>query len=113
LTGAVRDLGLHAPFATTSVNDKDIDVDELWPFYAKAEELKVPIIVHPVNTVRLRRVAADAPFCHARLRLLERYGNPIENSIARRQSHVRRRARRVSDVALLPSWKAAGTQVRI
>ena len=30
LDRAVRDLGLHAPVCYTSVNDKDIDVDELW-----------------------------------------------------------------------------------
>jgi aminocarboxymuconate-semialdehyde decarboxylase len=50
LERAVRELGMHAPVSYTSVNDKDIDAEELWPFYQKAEELNVPIIVHPVNT---------------------------------------------------------------
>jgi hypothetical protein len=25
---------------------KDLDAEELWPFYARAEELGVPIIIH-------------------------------------------------------------------
>lgn len=50
LERAVRELGLHAPVSYTSVKDKDLDAEELWPLYAKAEELNVPIIVHPVNT---------------------------------------------------------------
>jgi aminocarboxymuconate-semialdehyde decarboxylase len=50
LERAVRELGFCAPVSYTSVGDKDLDAQELWPFYAKAEELNVPIIVHPVNT---------------------------------------------------------------
>ena len=83
LDRAVRDLGLHAPVCYTSVNDKDIDVDELWPFYAKAEELNIPIIVHPVNTGpiaggwRLTR-----HFTTRGYGFWSAMGNPIENSIA-------------------------------
>jgi aminocarboxymuconate-semialdehyde decarboxylase len=50
LDRAVRELGLHGPVCYTTVNDKDLDAEEFWPFYAKAEELGVPIIFHPVNT---------------------------------------------------------------
>jgi aminocarboxymuconate-semialdehyde decarboxylase len=50
LERAVRELGFGGPVSYTSVGDKDLDAEELWPFYAKAEELNVPIIVHPVNT---------------------------------------------------------------
>jgi aminocarboxymuconate-semialdehyde decarboxylase len=50
LDRAVTQLGLHGPVCYTSVKEKDLDDQELWPFYAKAEELAVPIIVHPVNT---------------------------------------------------------------
>lgn len=50
LERVVRELGLHAPVSYTSVGEKDLDAEELWPFYKKAEELGVPIIVHPVNT---------------------------------------------------------------
>jgi aminocarboxymuconate-semialdehyde decarboxylase len=34
----------------TTVGDKDLDAEEFWPFFAKAQELAVPIIFHPVNT---------------------------------------------------------------
>ena len=50
LERAVRELGFCAPVCYTNVGDKDLDAEGLWPFYAKAEELNVPIIVHPVNT---------------------------------------------------------------
>jgi aminocarboxymuconate-semialdehyde decarboxylase len=50
LERAVRQLGLHGPVCYNTVKDKDLDAEELWPLYAKAEELGVPIIIHPVNT---------------------------------------------------------------
>lgn len=83
LERAVRELGLHAPVTYTSVNHQDLDAEELWPFYQKAHELDVPIIVHPVNTGpiaggwRLTR--------HYKTRgygFWSAMGNPIENSIA-------------------------------
>jgi aminocarboxymuconate-semialdehyde decarboxylase len=83
LERAVRQLGLHAPVSYTSVNENDIDIESLWPVYRKAEELNVPIIVHPVNTGpiaggwRMTRhyVTRGYGFWSA-------MGNPIENSIA-------------------------------
>lgn len=83
LDRAVKELGLHGPVCYTSVKEKDLDDEELWPFYAKAQELDVPIIVHPVNT---------GPFAGG-WRLTRHYatrgygfwsalGNAIENSIA-------------------------------
>ena len=33
LERAVVELGLHAPVSYTSLNDKDLDAEELWPFY--------------------------------------------------------------------------------
>jgi aminocarboxymuconate-semialdehyde decarboxylase len=83
LDRAVRELGLHAPVCYTSVNDKDLDAEELWPFYAKAEELRVPIIVHPVNTGpmaggwRLTRHYATRGYG-----FWSALGNAIENSLA-------------------------------
>lgn len=50
LNRAVRELGLHGPVCYTTVKEKDLDAEEFWPVYAKAEELGVPIIIHPVNT---------------------------------------------------------------
>ena len=83
LDRAVRELGLHAPVCYTSVNDKDLDDPALWPFYAKAEELGVPIIVHPVNTGpmaggwRLTRHYATRGYG-----FWSALGNAIENSLA-------------------------------
>jgi aminocarboxymuconate-semialdehyde decarboxylase len=50
LDRAVRQLGLHGPVCYTTVKEKDLDAEEFWPVYAQAEQLGVPIIVHPVNT---------------------------------------------------------------
>ena len=83
LERAVRQLGLHAPVSYTSVNENDIDIESLWPVYRKAEELNVPIIVHPVNTGpiaggwRMTRHYATRGYG-----FWSAMGNPIENSIA-------------------------------
>jgi aminocarboxymuconate-semialdehyde decarboxylase len=83
LERTVRELGLHAPVSYTTVNDEDLDAEELWPFYERVQKLDVPIIVHPVNTGpiaggwRLTR--------HYKTRgygFWSAMGNPIENSIA-------------------------------
>jgi aminocarboxymuconate-semialdehyde decarboxylase len=83
LERAVRQLGLHAPVSYTSVNENDIDIESLWPVYRKAEELNVPIIVHPVNTGpiaggwRMTRHYSTRGYG-----FWSAMGNPIENSIA-------------------------------
>lgn len=79
----MREQGLHAPVCYTSIQEKDLDTEELWPFYAKAEELNVPIIVHPVNTGplaggwRLTRHYATRGYG-----FWSALGNAIENSLA-------------------------------
>ncbi len=50
LNRSVGELGLKGAVCYTTVGDKDLDAEEFWPFYAKAEEPGVPIIFHPVNT---------------------------------------------------------------
>lgn len=50
LDRAVRQHSLQGAVCYTSVGDKDLDAEEFWPFFAKAEELGIPIIFHPVNT---------------------------------------------------------------
>jgi aminocarboxymuconate-semialdehyde decarboxylase len=83
LERAVRQVGLHAPVSYTSVNENDIDIESLWPVYRKAEELNVPIIVHPVNTGpiaggwRMTRHYGTRGYG-----FWSAMGNPIENSIA-------------------------------
>ena len=50
LKRAVNELGLSGPVIAPSANGKDLDDERLWGFYATAQELNVPIVVHPVNT---------------------------------------------------------------
>ncbi|HZT06271.1 MAG TPA: amidohydrolase family protein [Chloroflexota bacterium] len=53
LERAVRELGIHAPTLFTNVNGRNLDEPEFWPVYAKAEELDVPIILHPSRSGKL------------------------------------------------------------
>ena len=46
----MRELGIKGAVCYTTVGEKDLDGEEFWPVYAKAEELGIPIIFHPVNT---------------------------------------------------------------
>lgn len=47
LERAITDLGLHAAIMLTNVAGRNLDEPELWPVYAKIEELGVPLILHP------------------------------------------------------------------
>lgn len=53
LERAVRELGLHAPTLFTNVDGRNLDEPEFWPVYAKAEELDVPLILHPSRSGKL------------------------------------------------------------
>jgi aminocarboxymuconate-semialdehyde decarboxylase len=53
LERAVTELGLHAPTLFTNVNARNLDEPEYWPVYAKAEELNVPLILHPSRSGKL------------------------------------------------------------
>ena len=44
---AVKELGFKAITMFTNVNGRNLDEPEFWPVYAKAEELGVPVVVHP------------------------------------------------------------------
>jgi aminocarboxymuconate-semialdehyde decarboxylase len=44
---AITELGLHAPTLFTNVAGRNLDEPEFWPVYARAEELNVPLILHP------------------------------------------------------------------
>ena len=74
LRHAVRDLGLRAVQIGTNVNERGLDEPELDPFWAAAEELGVPIVVHPAELggpERMRRY-----FLHILV------GNPSETTLA-------------------------------
>ena len=45
---AVKGLGMYGVAIGTNVNGKNLDAPELGPFFAKVEELDVPMFIHPV-----------------------------------------------------------------
>lgn len=53
LDRAIMELGLHAPLLFTNVNGRNLDEPELWPVYARIEELGVPLILHPSRSGKL------------------------------------------------------------
>ncbi|MDG6995847.1 MAG: amidohydrolase [Nitrososphaerota archaeon] len=73
LEHAVTNLGLKGVEIGSNINSVNLDDRSLWPFYKKVQELRVPIMVHPVSSG---------------FRRLDRYylgnflGNPLETSIA-------------------------------
>ena len=44
---AITELGIHAVTTFTTVAGRNLDEPDLWPVYAKLEELNVPLILHP------------------------------------------------------------------
>jgi len=59
---AVSELGLHGVIIYQNVNGKDLDSEFLWPFYERAEELAVPLLVHGVDSGPLLGVERFARF---------------------------------------------------
>ena len=49
LERAVNDLGLRGAMVFSNVNEKPLWASEFWPIWAKAEELDVPILIHPTS----------------------------------------------------------------
>ncbi len=47
LERAVKGLGLKGVLICATIEEKPLDSRELWPFYKKVSELKVPIFIHP------------------------------------------------------------------
>ena len=47
LERAIKGLGLKGVLICATIEDKPLDSRELWPFYKKVSELKVPIFIHP------------------------------------------------------------------
>jgi len=47
LERAMKELGMKGVEMATDVNGKNLDWPELWPFYAKAQELGAFVLVHP------------------------------------------------------------------
>jgi aminocarboxymuconate-semialdehyde decarboxylase len=74
LNRCVRDLGFTSVEIGTNVVGKNLDSPEFAPFYAEAERLEAPIIVHPVNNAGADRMG--------RYYLGNIVGNPAETTIA-------------------------------
>jgi aminocarboxymuconate-semialdehyde decarboxylase len=75
LERAVRDLGLRGAEIVSQVNGKNLDDPVMFPFFAKAQELDVPIFIHP----------AGVPGLEQRLGgyyLTNLIGNPMDTTIA-------------------------------
>jgi aminocarboxymuconate-semialdehyde decarboxylase len=74
LNRAVKDLGLTSVEIGTNVAGRNLDSLELVPFYAEAERLGTPIIVHPSNNAGADRMG--------RYYLGNIVGNPMETTLA-------------------------------
>jgi aminocarboxymuconate-semialdehyde decarboxylase len=75
LERAVRDLGLRGAEICSQVNGKNLDDPAMFPFFAKAQELDVPVFIHP----------AGVPGLEQRLGgyyLTNLIGNPMDTTIA-------------------------------
>ena len=70
----MKQLGFRGTEIGTSVNGKNLDSPELWPFYEKAQELNAFIFVHPTNVQGAERM----PKYH----LANLIGNPSATSLA-------------------------------
>ncbi len=74
LNRCVRDLGFTGVEIGTNVAGRNLDSPELMPFYAEAERLGTPILVHPINNAGADRMG--------RYYLGNIVGNPAETTIA-------------------------------
>lgn len=59
---AVKELGIQSVIIYQNVNGKDLDSEFLWPFYEKAEESGVPLLVHGCDSGPLLGVERYARF---------------------------------------------------
>ena len=74
LDRAARQPGLKAVHMATHVNGKNLDEREFWPVYARCEELKLPVFLHPLYPTGDERIAK-----HFMRNLC---GNPYETGLA-------------------------------
>ena len=67
--------GVRAVYLPTSFAGRELDDKSLWPIYARCEQLGLPVLLHPVETVGRDRTAA-----HFALENLA--GNPYDTGLA-------------------------------
>jgi aminocarboxymuconate-semialdehyde decarboxylase len=66
--------GMRGLYLATNVNGTELDDESFWPVYAKAEELRWPIFLHPVDTIGRDRTQ--------RFYLRNLLGNPYDTGVA-------------------------------
>jgi aminocarboxymuconate-semialdehyde decarboxylase len=66
--------GLRALYLATNVNGTELDDKSFWPIYAKCEELRWPVFLHPVDTIGRDRTE--------RFYLRNLLGNPYDTGVA-------------------------------
>jgi aminocarboxymuconate-semialdehyde decarboxylase len=78
---AVRELeraaklpGMRGMYLATNINGTELDEKRYWDVYAKAEELGLPIFLHPVDTIGRERTT--------RYHLKNLLGNPYDTGVA-------------------------------
>src|SRR5947207_5283146 len=74
LERAVRELGLRGVQIATNVNGSNLDDPSLAPFYAKVQELDVPVFIHPNNVLGTDRLRS--------YHLGNLIGNPTDDALA-------------------------------
>jgi aminocarboxymuconate-semialdehyde decarboxylase len=74
LERAIRQLGLRGVYIGSNVCGKDLDHPDLFPFFAKAETLRAPIFIHPIDILGVERLRAY--YLHNGL------GNPFDTAVA-------------------------------
>ncbi|MCZ6790107.1 MAG: amidohydrolase family protein [Chloroflexi bacterium] len=74
LERAVKELGLRGVEIGSNVGGKNLDARELAPFYAKVQELDVPVFIHPVAVLGMDRLQS--------YHLGNLIGNPTDTAVA-------------------------------
>jgi aminocarboxymuconate-semialdehyde decarboxylase len=66
--------GMRGMYLATNVNGTELDDKAFWPIYAKCEELRWPVFLHPVDTIGRDRTQ--------RFYLRNLLGNPYDTGVA-------------------------------
>jgi aminocarboxymuconate-semialdehyde decarboxylase len=74
LERSVRELGLRGAEICSNINGKNLDDKNLAPFYAKLQELDVPVFIHPSNVLGSDRLRG--------YHLQNLIGNPSDTAVA-------------------------------
>ena len=74
LERSVRELGLRGAEICSNINGKNLDDKSLAPFYAKLQELDVPVFIHPSNVLGSDRLRG--------YHLQNLIGNPSDTAVA-------------------------------